>query len=108
MRLEEYAPGRIKLSTFGLGPTLLMVHQSFVPGWHVEVDHERATPYPAGGLFFAVPLPPSLHRVTLAYRVPGLCTGFSMASAWCAGAAAGSRDDESALDVDWASASSVP
>lgn len=61
---------------------MLLVRQSFVPGWHVLVDGSPTVVYPAAGPYFVVPLPPGSHRVTLDYTPPGFALGIAIAIAW--------------------------
>ncbi len=87
--VRDYAPGRIRLRTTSAGRSLLLVRQSFVPGWRIDVDGVRTTAYPAAGLYFAVPVGAGTHTVALDYRASGLRTGALIALAWTALAAVG-------------------
>jgi hypothetical protein len=77
-----YEPGRAELRVVTNKPGLVLVRQSALPGWDVEVDRKRITPYPAAGIYFAVPVGAGVHQVTLLYRTPGLRLGLGISLAW--------------------------
>jgi len=84
--VRSYEPGRAELIASTDQPSLLLVRETLVKGWHAAVNGERATIYPAGGLFFAVPLPVGVNDVTIRYQTPGLRSGAAFAAAWFAAA----------------------
>jgi hypothetical protein len=86
--LRSYESGRASLVVMAGKPALLLVRESFAPGWHVRVDGRPVTPIPAAGIYFAVPFDTGVHTVDLAYRAPGLRGGMGVAIAWTIGALA--------------------
>ena len=81
-------PGHAVLRVVTAKPTLVLVRQSALPGWDVRVDGRPVTPYPAVGIYFAVPLRGGVHQVELDYRTPGFRTGLVVALSWIVAAAA--------------------
>jgi len=76
----QYAPNRVRLETFQNADGVLVLLDSFSPGWEVTVD---GTPRPvlrANHFFRGVRLEPGRHDVEFVYRPPGLETGI-----WIAG-----------------------
>jgi hypothetical protein len=74
-RVTSYAPGHVELLTATPATGLLLVRESFAPGWQARVDGQRVEPYPAAGIFFAIPVGPGVHTIKLDYHTPGLRTG---------------------------------
>jgi hypothetical protein len=81
-RVTSYAPGHVTLLTEASAPGLLLVRESFAPGWQVRVDGRLVDPYPAAGIFFVVAVPAGTSRVELDYRAPGLRVGALVAGGW--------------------------
>src|SRR5438093_1504457 len=77
-----YAPGHAILHAVLSSPSLVLVRDSFAPGWTARVDGRVVTPYPAAGIFFAVPVGAGTHEIALDYRAPGLRTGALIAAGW--------------------------
>ncbi|HLX88924.1 MAG TPA: YfhO family protein [Acidimicrobiales bacterium] len=61
-------------------PGMLVVSQSWFPGWHATVDGRAAPVVRVDGLIQGVPVPAGTHFVQLFYRPPGLALG-----AWMSG-----------------------
>jgi hypothetical protein len=80
--LTSYEAGHATLRAILSAPALVLVRDSFAPGWTARVDGRPVTPYPAAGLFFAVPVGPGVHEIALDYRTPGLRTGALVAVGW--------------------------
>lgn len=76
------APGVAELRTLTAQPALVLVRQSASPGWDVRVDDHPVTPYPADGIYFAVPVGRGTHQISLTYRTPGFRLGVGVAAAW--------------------------
>ncbi len=76
------APGDVDVAVAGAKRMLLLARQSFVPGWRVLVDGEPVTPYPAAGLYFAVPIPSGAHRIRLVYEARGFVPGIAVFLGW--------------------------
>jgi hypothetical protein len=84
--LRSYAPGRARLSVTAHTPSLVLVRDSFLPGWNVAVDGTPVPIHPAAGIYFAVPVPAGVHDVVLEYRAPGFRAGVLVLLAWTLGA----------------------
>ena len=86
--LRSYEAGHARLGVTTPSPTLLLVRDSWLPGWGVMVDGVAVTPYPAAGIYFAVPVPPGAHEIGLDYRAPGFRAGLGLLLGWAIGTAA--------------------
>ena len=69
---------RLELRAFG--PGLLVLTESFDPGWHARVDGAAAVVLRVNDVQMAVPLPAGPHRVTLRHEPRGLGAGIAAAS----------------------------
>ena len=52
----------------GSRPSLVVVAESYFPGWKAEVDGREVPVVEADGAFLGVPVGPGHHRVTLEYH----------------------------------------
>jgi len=86
LAVTQYRPGHAVLAVNAAGPVLVLVRESFAPGWTARVDGRTVAPYPAAGIFFAVPVDAGVHRVEIDYRAPGLQLGTLVGAVWIAGA----------------------
>lgn len=77
-------PDRLSIEANNAQPAILLVVDTFYPGWRATVDGARVPLFPADLLFRAVYLPPGSHRVVLEYR----SRTFPAAVVLCAAAAA--------------------
>lgn len=91
VRVRAYQPSTVSLETRATEPGLLLVRESWAPGWKAHVDGRPAPTYLAAGIFYVVPLEAGPHVVELTYRTPGLRLGFALSGIWFAGAAAMAR-----------------
>lgn len=91
IEIERYAPGSASLLATVRGRGMLLVRDSLAPGWTVEVNGARVTPYPAAGLYFAVALGPGPQHVRVEYRTPGFRTGLVVLVLWVAGVTIAAR-----------------
>jgi hypothetical protein len=91
LAIERYAAGHTALTAMVRERGLLLVRDALVPGWRVQVNGTAVTPYPAAGLFFAVPLGNGLNRVQLDYHTPGFRAGLGVLAAWTVGVAVAAR-----------------
>jgi len=82
--IHSYRPGHTVLTAMSIAPTLLLARETRAPGWEVRVDGRRVTPYPAAGVYFAVPVERGVHSVELTYRAPGFRTGLAVLAGWIA------------------------
>jgi hypothetical protein len=79
VRLLVDRPTELALEVELPGPGVLVVRDSFVSGWHLQVDGRDAGIARADLAWRGVPLPAGLHQVRFIYRQPGLVAG-AMAS----------------------------
>jgi hypothetical protein len=87
MMVSGYSSGHATVTTSAASALLLLVRDAFAPGWHATVDGTEVPLYPAAGMYFAVPISPGVHLVSVDYRAPGLREGFRTCLAWLAGTA---------------------
>lgn len=66
-RLETVDPGHLRVQTSSKVRSLLLVNQSFDPGWSCRIDGSAAPVYPANVAFLGIFIEPGEHRVELAY-----------------------------------------
>jgi|GEM_PF-1886551 len=66
--LVSYQPGRIIIKTNAPGKRLLVVNETYYPGWEVLVDGKESKLIRVNYLFQGVLLPPGKHKVFLRYR----------------------------------------
>jgi hypothetical protein len=85
--IVSYAPGHVRLTAIAGAPTLLLVRDSFAPGWSASVDGAPAALFAAAGIYFGIPLAPGRHDVTIDYRAPGLRPGALVCLVWIVGSA---------------------
>ncbi|MBI3331726.1 YfhO family protein [Candidatus Peregrinibacteria bacterium] len=67
LKLLQYAPTAFVLQTHAAGEQWLILLKNYLPGWKVLVDQKEVEPALAQSLFFAIPLSPGDHRVTLRF-----------------------------------------
>lgn len=84
-RAQAVRRGANQLEVRAEGPGLLVLAESWDPGWRVEVDDRPARTLRVNHAEMGVPLPPGVHRVALRYRA----RGFTLALLLCGSAAAG-------------------
>jgi uncharacterized membrane protein YfhO len=85
---------RAEVTVNATRPAMLVLSQAWSPGWEARIDGHVVAVVRADGLVQGVPVPAGSHRVELAYRAPGLRTGFLIAAGTLGAillAAAGSR-----------------
>ncbi len=68
--LLSYAPEQVTVQVRAPGPRLLVLADSFYPGWEASVDGVPAPIWPTNLLFRGVVVPPGEHRVVFRFR-PG-------------------------------------
>jgi hypothetical protein len=86
--VTSYRPGHATLAVTAQAPALVLVRDSLAPGWSVRVDGRPVDPYPAAGIFFAVPVPQGVHTIVLDYHTPGFTAGVLVAAGWTLAAGA--------------------
>ena len=85
-------PGRLHVRVECPTRQLLVVSESYHPGWRAEVDGRPLTVLPANGDFLGCVVPPGAHEVVLEFRARSLsvglivsCLGLAMVAAIVAG-----------------------
>lgn len=77
-----YRPGAFDLRVTTNRERLLLVREARSPGWRAQLAGKPVPILPAGGLFFAVAVPPGEHEIVLRHTTPGLVAGLTLAGAW--------------------------
>jgi hypothetical protein len=72
---------RLELAVETDRPTVVLLRDTWTPGWTARVNGQPAPVLRANGLHRAVPVPAGSTRVVLAYEPPGLATGILIALA---------------------------
>jgi hypothetical protein len=67
VKIESSRPGRVEAITTTTADGLLVLHDSYYPGWIAEIDGKSAPILRADILFRAVELPGGIHRVTFRF-----------------------------------------
>ncbi|MCW3034717.1 MAG: hypothetical protein JWM17_29 [Actinobacteria bacterium] len=67
---------RVGVTVDAARPAMLVLSQAWSPGWEALIDGHVVAVVRVDGLVQGVPVPAGSHRVELAYRAPGLRTGF--------------------------------
>jgi hypothetical protein len=73
--IETYEPERVLIRTNGSADGVLVLTDTWAPGWTATVDGREVPVRPANLLFRGVPVPAGSHVVEFAYRTPGFRTG---------------------------------
>jgi hypothetical protein len=68
VEVVSYEPESVVLRAESDVPGLLILTDSFYPGWEATIDGEPATIYAADGLFRGLFIPAGMHEVIFAYR----------------------------------------
>jgi hypothetical protein len=90
---EQRSPDRLSLAVQLDSPGLVVIADTYAPGWHAWVDGTPASIHPADLMFRAVAVPAGAHRIELRYRPRGFVVGvalFAVSAAACALALAAS------------------
>jgi hypothetical protein len=74
-RLLRYEPERVLVETVAPAPALLLLADTWDPGWSAHIDGAPADSLAADGALRAVAVPAGRHRVEWTYRTPGLRQG---------------------------------
>jgi hypothetical protein len=70
IRATRPGPGRWDIETSGDRPALVVVAESWFPGWEATVDGRPVEVVEADGAFLGVPVGAGDHRIALQYREP--------------------------------------
>lgn len=79
----ETDPEHVRLDVTATDPSIVVVRNSYDPGWSATVDNHSAPVLPADYLMQGVPVQPGHHIITLTYRDTSITTGLeASAGAW--------------------------
>lgn len=73
--IVSYAPERVVIQVDAGSPALLVLTDTFYPGWRARVDGDDTEILRANGLFRAVPVPTGRHEVVFSYEPASLRVG---------------------------------
>jgi hypothetical protein len=79
-RVLERQPDRMVITTRSSAPGLLVLSETYDPGWRAYIDGERAPVLVANHVLRAVPLLAGEHEVELRYEAPWLRTGLAVSA----------------------------
>ncbi|MEJ5250102.1 MAG: YfhO family protein, partial [Caldilinea sp.] len=77
--IVEYTPERVRIRTQSAQPALLVLSDSFYPGWSATVDGRPASIKAVNGLFRGVVAPAGVHEVVFTYEPTGWRLGLGLA-----------------------------
>ncbi|BAL99008.1 MULTISPECIES: YfhO family protein [Caldilinea] len=80
----EYDPERVRIRTQSTQPALLVLSDSFYPGWSATIDGRPALIKPVNGLFRGVVVPGGEHEVIFIFEPTGWREGLLLAMAGAA------------------------
>ncbi|MBI4496502.1 MAG: YfhO family protein [Chloroflexi bacterium] len=78
--ITAYGAHRVVVQTTGEGPGVLVLTDSFYPGWRATVDGQPAAVYAAHVAFRGVPVPAGEHTVVFEYAPRSLALGLGMSA----------------------------
>jgi uncharacterized membrane protein YfhO len=84
--ITEYTPDVVRIATEGDGGVLVLT-DTWAPGWQAEVDGEPATIHRVDGAFRGVALEPGAHEVVFRYVPAFTYAGFAVLLLGLAGTA---------------------
>ena len=67
VNISKYRPLEIKIDVYTQNPGILVLGDSFYPGWRAEVNGRQEKIFRAYSIFRAIPLQEGIHRVTFSY-----------------------------------------
>lgn len=65
--IVRYEPNEVEIVARADGPAMLVLADTFFPGWRATLDEVDVPIYRANGLFRAIELPPGEHRIVFRY-----------------------------------------
>ncbi len=80
-RIRRYAPERVEIEVATDRAGLLVLTDSYYPGWEAHLDGAPAEIHRANGLYRAVVVPPGSHQVVFEYRPRSFRAGASISLA---------------------------
>ncbi len=84
IEVVSYHPGHVVLQTRAGGDRILLIRESWSPGWTARIDGENTEIMPAAGVFFGVRVSPGSHRIDLDFEAPGTRSGIALGVGWLA------------------------
>jgi hypothetical protein len=78
--ITAYAPERVEIRTVSDSPGLLVLADSYYPGWQATIDDESAPVLATNYLFRGVPIPAGEHTVVMEYQARGWRQGLAWAA----------------------------
>lgn len=78
--IVSYAPERVVVETSSVTPAVLVLSDTYYPGWTATVDGVATPIYPANGLLRAVPVPAGDHTVVFTFEPTGWRWGLALAT----------------------------
>ncbi len=81
VRIEKYGTNEIILTAHAQTPSLVVLTDSFYPGWKAFVDGEEKPIWRANSLFRTVEVPPGKHEVIFQYRPASFILGLTISLA---------------------------
>ncbi len=76
--IVRYEPERVTITASLSSPGVLILGDSYYPGWVVDIDGRRGRIYPADFLLRGVVLPAGIHTVTFSYQPTSFKAGASI------------------------------
>jgi hypothetical protein len=76
--IVSYRNDSVAIETFSRRPSILVLSDSYYPGWHARIDGKATHIFRANGLFRAVVLPAGNHRVSFTYRPLSVIVGAAL------------------------------
>ena len=80
-RIVSYDYGHVKIEADSPTPAVLVLMDSFAPGWEARVDGRAVRILAANSAFRGIPIPAGRSVVELRYRPPGLGRGLAVSGA---------------------------
>ena len=80
-RIVSYAPEQVVVEARAEQPSVVVLTDTWLPGWQVTVDGRDAPLLRANGLYRAVAVAEGTHRVVFSYDAPGLRRGIAVSAA---------------------------
>jgi len=79
-RMVEYGSERVVVAVQAAAPSVLVVADTYYPGWWADVDGRAAPLYPTDLAFRGVPLPAGEHTVVFTYAPRSFAAGLAIAA----------------------------
>jgi hypothetical protein len=79
VRITAYRPDRVVLEVDAFSPALVVLSDTYAPGWRASVDGARAPIYPTDHLLRGVPVPAGHSVVVMTYRPLEVPVGVAIA-----------------------------